>query len=62
MAGKPQLKPLKGWKYRLILCDDEGNITFDDYNALPVVKVAIELLCKDLEKVKMRKEVSSVIL
>lgn len=56
MASKPQLKALKGWKYRLILCDDEGDFTFDDYGYEATVKAGIELLFKDLAKVKVKKE------
>ena len=27
---KPLLKPNKGWKYRVIVCDEEGNYEHDD--------------------------------
>ena len=28
----PKLKPQKGWRYRVILCDDQGNVVSDDFN------------------------------
>ena len=38
---KPDLKPVKGWRYRLILCDEQGNYVYDDYNSLPMVEKGV---------------------
>ena len=28
----PKLKPQKDWKFRVIICDDQGNAEWDDTN------------------------------
>lgn len=43
---KPRLKPVKGWKYRIIICDQEGVVAFDDANAKPVLPVMVESMIK----------------
>jgi len=29
---KPRLKPWKGWRYRIIVCDCEGRYVLDDFD------------------------------
>jgi len=37
---KPRLKPQKGWRYRIIVCDRWGNVVYDDFN--------MEAACRDI--------------
>jgi len=48
---KPKLKPQKGWRIRVIVCDNEGNIEYDDINnPYAVPPLARDLMDKILEK------------
>lgn len=29
---KPKVKPANGWRFRIILCDDKGNVVLDDFH------------------------------
>lgn len=51
-TGKPELKPRKGWRFRLILSDDEGRVVYDDYNHEGVLRPGLDLLLRDYEKLK----------
>ena len=35
---KPDLKPNKGWKYRVIICDKDGVVDYDDLGSLRTLR------------------------
>jgi len=46
---KPRLRPQKGWRFRVMLCDEKGRVVFDDVNhpdhfASCAAKLGLELL------------------
>jgi hypothetical protein len=47
---KPKLRPVKGWKFRVILCDCDGHIVFDDVAYIDLVLPMTESLIKDLKE------------
>jgi len=52
---RPRLKPRKGYRYRVILCDFYGNVVYDDFaNPYIVDRVALKLTLGLLEKQKFK--------
>lgn len=47
---KLALKPDKGWKYRVIVCDAQGRYKYDDFIRPVEVSVLIERMVKALKK------------
>ena len=45
---KPKLKPRKDFRYRVIICDDEGRYEYDDMDDPRIVPYAALRLLKDL--------------
>ena len=41
---KPKLEPQKGYRFRVILCDDQGNVVSDDVNNEAHIGVAAKRL------------------
>jgi hypothetical protein len=54
---RPRLRPNKGWRYRLILCDSDGDYVLDDFNVLDMVEGISILLLKDFRKMKRSKKI-----
>jgi len=52
---RPKLRPRKGYRYRIILCDFYGNVVYDDFgNPYTVDRVALKLMLGLLEKQKFK--------
>ncbi|MBA7576836.1 hypothetical protein ES708_18678 [subsurface metagenome] len=47
---KPKLKPVKPYRYRIIICDDQGNQVNDDVARIDQIIPLTESLVKDLKK------------
>jgi len=54
---KPKVRPRKGYRFRIIVCDDEGNVAYDDYTHWPG-PIALKVLARELEKHKMLKQLT----
>jgi hypothetical protein len=52
---RPRLRPNKGWRYRLILCDSDGDYVVDDFNKEAIIRDLAMMLLRDLEKIKEKK-------
>ena len=53
---KPELKPEEGWKYRLILCDNDGNAVPEDFLHPQQASQVAAMLFRGLEKSQALKE------
>jgi len=53
MKKETILQPEKGWKYRLILVDEEGTIVVDDYRGLRAIREGIDFLLERYIKKKL---------
>ncbi|MBA7525257.1 hypothetical protein ES705_17408 [subsurface metagenome] len=47
---KPKLKPVKPYRFRVIICDDEGNQVNDDVARIEQIVPITESLVEDLNK------------
>lgn len=53
---KPQLKPRKGWKFRVIVATADGNLEYDDVNSERCVpEMAARLIVKLQEREEYKK-------
>lgn len=50
MASRPRLRPPKGWNYRIIVCDKDGRVEFDDQKEVKHVVPTVALLLDNLQK------------
>ena len=52
--NKPCLKPQKGWRFRLILCDENGHTLTDDFMYVEMAPKVAEHLTADYLRIKER--------
>jgi hypothetical protein len=55
---KPRVKPQKDWRFRLIFCDSEGRVVFDDFNYPELAEGVLKHLLIDYEKLKIKEKVA----
>jgi len=54
---KPRLRPRKGWRFRIILCDKNGEYEYDDFdNPYIAPNVADRLMRELLKKHDIRRK------
>ena len=51
---KPRLKPQKGYRFQLILCDENGHTLTDDFMYIEMAPKAAEHLKTDYMRIKER--------
>ena len=52
--NKPCLKPWKGWRFRLVLCDENGHTLIDDFMDVRQAPEIAEHLTADYLRIKER--------
>ena len=53
---KPKVRPARGWRFRIILCDDRGNHVFDDFLHERDLRPGFEKLLMELEEMRAKEE------
>ena len=50
--GRPKLKPRKGWCWRVIICNDVGEVFYDDVNSEHQAPTCVHKLIRDIPEVR----------
>ena len=53
---KPRVKPQKGWKWRVILVNDEGHYFYDDFNGLWMADLIVKQWMDRYEELEDKKD------
>lgn len=55
MPGRPRLKPARGWCFRVIVCNKDGQIAYEDTEALTAVQGIAGELANQLHMKKLNR-------
>lgn len=54
--GRPRLRPRKGWRWRVIICNAEGEVFYDDVNSERSVVTCAYKLIGDIPGIRKERD------